>query len=324
MRMSKIMRLLLAGVVPAVVLMPNVAPAQGPAFSLSGDWSNTKNPNEPWSYNQGTTSLPLVESWTGGGYLNCSQPAWAPSNSAGDFLPALMKPNSCTAKYLGTDPHNGLPNVMPGDIVVHTVDGYNGDPAKGVANFLFTVPTGGDGTYQIGGFVWDADLYYGTSRPQGWELLVDGVNKASGSLTGSVSRSQAQTFNVNVNLAVGETVDLELFKNGEAGYFVGTNMSITRGCVLGDTPTYDATTGTLTMKFTIATPVAETWNGWLTTDNSIESLWSVAQTITEPAAAVTKTTTVEKKGNVGILSTLTTPTGGITCSSWQAVSTGIP
>src|SRR5215472_10203317 len=111
-------------------------------FSLSGNWSNTTNPNGPWSYNQGSTPLPLVPDFTGAGtgLIGCNQPAWAPSNNAGDFLPALMKPNSCTAKDLGTDPHNNLPNVMPGDIVAHTVDNSNGNTSLGVADFHFTVP----------------------------------------------------------------------------------------------------------------------------------------------------------------------------------------
>src|SRR5260221_5955564 len=40
--------------------------APSAAFSLSGDWSNTTNPNGPWSYNQGSTRLPLVPVWTAG------------------------------------------------------------------------------------------------------------------------------------------------------------------------------------------------------------------------------------------------------------------
>src|SRR6266478_1004430 len=120
--------------------------APSAAFSLSGDWSNTTNPNGPWSYNQGSTPLPLVPVWTAGNsaFAGCNQPAWAPSNLGGNFLPALMNANSCTVSSLGTDPINGLANVMPGDIVTHTVDGFNGTPANGVANFLFTLPTGDD------------------------------------------------------------------------------------------------------------------------------------------------------------------------------------
>jgi hypothetical protein len=176
--------------------------------------------------------LPLVSNWTAANsaFVGCNQPAWAPSNSGGNFLPALMNANSCTANVLGTDPINGLANVMPGDVVTHTVDGFNGTPANGVANFLFTLPTGNDGKYEIRGSVWDAGLFFGTTRPQDWKLLINGVQAASGFLSGSVSRSQAETFDVFANLAAGDTVDLQLFQdpNSAAGFFVGTNMSIFR------------------------------------------------------------------------------------------------
>jgi hypothetical protein len=200
------------------------------SFSLSGDWSNAANPNGPWSYNQGSTPLPLVSNWTANNsaFVGCNQPAWAPSNVGGNFLPALMNANSCTANDLGTDPINGLANVVPGDIVTHTVDGANGTPANGVANFLFTLPTGDDGKYEIRGSVWDAGLFFGTSRPQDWKLLINGVQAASGFLSGNVSRSQAETFDVFANLVAGDTVDLQLFQdpNSAFGFFVGTNMSI--------------------------------------------------------------------------------------------------
>lgn len=95
-------------------------------------------------------------------------------------------------------------------------------------------------------------------------------------------------------------------------------------CALTDALSYDATTSVLTMKFTLATPVAATWNAWLTTENTIQSLWSTSEPITEPAVAITRTHTLAKSGRVGVLSTLTIPTGGVTCSSWQLVSTGAP
>jgi hypothetical protein len=104
----------------------------------------------------------------------------------------------------------------------------------------------------------------------------------------------------------------------------GTCGSAPPTCSLTDVPSYDTTTATLTMKFSLGTPVPATWNAWLTTENSIQSLWSTTEPITEPPVAITKLRTVAKSGRVGVLSTLTTPTGGITCSNWQLVSTGTP
>lgn len=177
-------------------MQAQTAPTTSFSFSLSGDWSNTTNPNGPWSYNQGGTPLLLVSDWTAANsaFVVCNQTAWAPSNFSGNFLPALMNANSCTANDLGTDPNNGLANALPGDIVVHTVDGANGNPANGVASLLFTLPSGANGMYEIKGFVWDAGLFYGTTRPQDWNLLIKSVQVASGFLSGSISRSQAETF----------------------------------------------------------------------------------------------------------------------------------
>jgi len=96
-------------------------------------------------------------------------------------------------------------------------------------------------------------------------------------------------------------------------------------CTLKDTATYNATTSTLTMNFTVGNTAAETWNAWLTYQNTMVNLFSTAQPITNPPKVVVKTkTALAKEGIVGVLSTLTTPTGGITCQSWVLVNTGKP
>ncbi len=92
-------------------------------------------------------------------------------------------------------------------------------------------------------------------------------------------------------------------------------------CILSETPSYNASTGTLTMNFTLGTPVAATWNGWLVSGNTVQSMWSQAEPITEPPVTVAKTQlNVAKSGNVGILSTLNAASG-ITCNSWVLVNT---
>jgi hypothetical protein len=96
-------------------------------------------------------------------------------------------------------------------------------------------------------------------------------------------------------------------------------------CALKDSPTYDAASGTLTMNFTVGTPAAATWNGWLTQNNTIQSIFSQSQAVTEPPVDMTQTKAgVAVSGTVGILSTLTTKGQGITCSSFVTVNTGTP
>lgn len=93
-------------------------------------------------------------------------------------------------------------------------------------------------------------------------------------------------------------------------------------CVLTDALTYAS--GTLTMDFTLGAPYATTWNAWLTSGSTAELLWSVSEPVNEPPITIPKTQALSPSGKVGILSTLTTPTAGITCSSWALVNTGKP
>jgi len=110
----------------------------------------------------------------------------------------------------------------------------------------------------------------------------------------------------------------------EVSCYLGTCTPPPPPTTCADNATYNATTGILTMNFTLATPIAVTWNAWLADENAMQTLWSQSQPITEPQITVIKTQTVAKSGKVGILSTFTTPKKGITCSSWVKVSTGTP
>jgi hypothetical protein len=95
-------------------------------------------------------------------------------------------------------------------------------------------------------------------------------------------------------------------------------------CALTDKLSYNAASGILTMNFTLATQVPVTWNAWLTSQSTVQSLWSVSQPATEPAASITKTQALVKSGKVGVLSTLTVSPGGITCSNLGIINTGTP
>jgi hypothetical protein len=102
------------------------------------------------------------------------------------------------------------------------------------------------------------------------------------------------------------------------------SFQTTAPCTLKDTAKYTATSGTLTMNFTVGNTSAATWNAWLTDQNTTIQLFSISQPITNPPVAITKTTSLSKEGKVGVLSTLTTPTKGIICSSWEQIATGTP
>jgi len=98
----------------------------------------------------------------------------------------------------------------------------------------------------------------------------------------------------------------------------------TPACTLKDSLSYNASTSTLTMNFTEGNTAVDTWNAWLTEQNTMTNLFTVSQPITNPAQPITKTTTLSPEGMVGVLSTLTTPKKGILCSVYTQINTGTP
>jgi hypothetical protein len=97
-------------------------------------------------------------------------------------------------------------------------------------------------------------------------------------------------------------------------------------CTLKDAASFNSTTNTLSMIFTVGNKAATTWNAWLTSKNTIAALsgFPISQPITNPPVLITKTATVPVSGTVGVLTTLTTPTKGIICSNYTQVNTGTP
>lgn len=191
------------------------------AYNLSADWSDTQNPNGPWSYRVGTTVLP---SWPASLMFSNGQPAYQPANSVGAFLPSWFKLISTPVGF----------DALPGDVVVHTNDNYNGNEGLGPANVLFTAPS--TAYYNIFGGLWNASTAVAPSdyrpRPQDWQLLVNGSQVAFGTLSaipGEFSRANQQTFSFSdVLLAEGDAVQLNIYRNAaaQAGYFVGADLTI--------------------------------------------------------------------------------------------------
>jgi hypothetical protein len=144
--------------------------------------------------------------------------------------------------------------------------------------------------------------------------------------TGTLSSGKA-TF-PDSKLTAGATTSVTAVYPGDSNFLASTSNVVKQvvygPCTLTDSLTYNATTGTLTMKFTVGNTVATTWNAWLTDQNNIESLFSIAQSITNPPVVVSKTASLSKEGTVGVLSTLTTSTKGIFCSSYAQINTGTP
>ena len=225
--------ILTSGVSAAVfglALLGNVPSAGATVYDLEAQWSGANNPNGPWTYRQDLSALPLVADWPIPN--GPTQPAWAPSDFSGNFLPAWFKAVAA--------PNDSGLDWQPGDIIVHTTDSSNG-VGEGLANVLFTSPVASPVT--ISGDVWSAAT--DTGRANDWSLLVNGVAKASGLLTGTTAtdRTNPEKFSVpGVTLKPNDTVELVFRKVSDISDFVGVNLTInTAGTVTGDPhfTTYD-------------------------------------------------------------------------------------
>jgi hypothetical protein len=184
------------------------------------------------------------------------------------------------------------------------------------------------GTYEVSATMtsgaYPQNLCFSVYQPGGTLVVSPAcTNTAAGTFT--VQRKFTPTVNgthVAVVFTEGENYTLNYTLN--VACVAGVCNTPPPTCALADALSYNATSGTLTMNFTLGTPVAVTWNAWLTSQNTMQSLWSVSQPVTEPPIPITKAQALAKSGKVGILSTLTTATGGITCSNWTVVNTGTP
>jgi len=182
------------------------------------------------------------------------------------------------------------------------------------------------GTYQVAASLGTGatiDMCFNVYQPNGASALssVPCTSMAFGIV--SISANFTPTVN-GTYLAVLFIVDDDGTDpyNLEVTCFLGKCGSPPPKCQIADLATYSG--GTLTMNFTLGTPVAVTWNAWLVSQNTTTLLWSISQPVTEPPVTITKTQAVSKSGKVGVLSTLNTTPAGINCSVFTVVNTGAP
>ncbi len=74
----------------------------------------------------------------------------------------------------------------------------------------------------------------------------------------------------------------------------------------------------LNMDFTVGSTEPATWNVYFAVYNVVVPLWSVPL----PAIALPVAFPFPSLVGIGVLTTLTTPGGGIICSDWKTVDTG--
>jgi hypothetical protein len=197
-------------------------------FNLADQWSNTTNPNGPWTYREGNNALPLVSNYNFGGTIPgfTPQAAWAPSNVSGTFLPVWLK-----SSQTGTPSGFETGAVLPGDVIVHSNDIFNGNGSD-IANVIWTSP--GAGTIDISGSIWQVR---NLGRINNFSVFVGGTLIAAGSISdgSAFTRSNPLAFAsgllpgdsfTGIPVSAGEIVELAITKASGAGEIDGIKWQI--------------------------------------------------------------------------------------------------
>jgi len=212
---------------------------------------------------------------------------------------------------------------------IQLTESVTGSLGPGEDSPAYTFPVVTTGTYQV-----SATIPNGVPYQSNLCMTVYLFTGASaGSACTNTFDGDSYTAQVTFTPSENGTSMVLLYQAGNANTGA-VNYSMEASCLAGVcTPVYPPCTlknaasyasGTLTMNFTVGNNVATTWNAWLTDQNTITNLFSLSQPITVPPVTISKTTALSPAGTVGVLSTLTTPTKGIFCSSYVQINTGKP
>jgi hypothetical protein len=202
-------------------------------YDLNSDWSNTQNPNGPWSYNYNDSPITVFQTFWWG------QAGWG-NNYLGDG--GILKGSSPAGMVdpFGqvTPPAN---DWQPGDVMLHALSiPYGGDST--FLNVTWTSP--GNGSISIGGRAWDGQIFSG--RDVSWSLSVGGQILAHRSSVFGLYRTDAAAqFAANLSgpqsldtipVTQGEVVEFLVAAQTYYGQFVGLDETITFTPVPEPTP----------------------------------------------------------------------------------------
>lgn len=220
--------------ISTIVVINAILPLAGrgqAVYDLANQFSESQNPNGPWSFNEGTNPLPFVLD-TSGGYGPIPQPAWSKNQANfgnSDFLPVWFKAAN-DGPTLGV----GVSDVVDwkiGDIVTHVTGDFNSQ-GNGLSNVTWTSPK--SGRIEISGSVW---LARDIDRTVTWMLSLNSVPLANGTLSDGDLFDRANPFAYSdgvgspgalsdISIVPGDVLKLEFDHVGFHGDFVGVNLTI--------------------------------------------------------------------------------------------------
>jgi hypothetical protein len=213
---------------------PKCAVAGTITYDLAADWSDTNNPNGPWSYRQSPTTVltshfsdydPTRTIWTS------AQPAWANSTFPNiGHVPLFMKAvATTTSTFSSWDMPIGRV-YLHGNNSIFSPAGFANEPA----GFFWTAPVAG--TVQISGDMW---IVRPLDAPpvQDWALVVNGFAVSTGTLSASDGTSAAP-LNLSTGTGglaalaqtvnVGDVIDLQFIDSGSvpSGTLIGVDLTL--------------------------------------------------------------------------------------------------
>lgn len=208
--------------------------AQAFSYDLRGDWSNTANPNLPWSYNDGAGPIPGHVSDYLPGAFSMPQPAWANATSGSNPGHIVSWLRAVTnGSDVGCPPCDSL-DWRVGDVITHTWDRFSSGISTANSNLSWTSP--GSGRVTISGAVW---LARNIGRAVDWEIAINGLAVSTGSLYSGDPYNRSHPFVLasgsggaaaltHVPVQSGDRIVLSLItpNTSPAGEFVGVDLRI--------------------------------------------------------------------------------------------------
>jgi hypothetical protein len=189
------------------------------AYNLSSDFSNSLNPNGPWSFSLGATPLSHFIPVNNGNHLipSVGNGYWGTGNNLNDDTPDVFKTTVSGSSAGETDS-----DFLSGDVIVHSPNAANGIPLL----INWTAPTDGEIQYSL-------DVWYAHSivdRKNQVELKFNG-NLLTTSLLDKTSNRNLPALISSGQLAVkaGDVLSIQFSKTSgqQYGSLNGVNELVT-------------------------------------------------------------------------------------------------
>lgn len=201
---------MLSAIVALAALSGPLSKAEAVTYNLADHWSDSSNPNGPWSYRDGAGPITThQDDWASG--FATDQPAWAAAASGPGHIVSWFKSVNTAFDFVS------------GDVITHTWDSENGLTGRAPSWLVWTSPFNAE--IDINGDVW---LARHIGRNVSVDLFINGVATGfSDSSLADTTRINRDMFALsNIVLSSGSTVALRFITTSVHGEFVGVNLSI--------------------------------------------------------------------------------------------------